>query len=231
MLRPIVAPLLAAAACTAAAAAQQQGVGVQGVKVQMQVQLGAVAPAGGGQAPASEDGGVAVDLQENPTLDRFLRRANQCVERADFATAIQLLQDVVEGRSEEAVTDVPPPAAAPDDVGAKPKASGRARGVLGGVAEPPPPPPPADPRHAVFSQDGRLYRPVRRLCHELLARLPAEGRALYRATYEVAAAELLQQALDDGGLSALEQVQNRFFATLPGGRALLLLGDRLMHDG
>lgn len=194
----------------------------------MQVQLGAVAPAAATQGATSEDGGIAVDLPENPNLDRYLRRANQCVERGDFATAIQLLQDVVEGRSEAAVTDVPPPAAAPDDAGAKPKASGRARGVLGGVAEPPPPP---DPRHAVFSQDGRLYRPVRRLCHELLARLPAEGRALYRATYEVAAAELLQRALEDGSLSALEQVQNRYFATLPGGRALLLLGDRLMHDG
>jgi outer membrane protein assembly factor BamB/predicted negative regulator of RcsB-dependent stress response len=253
VLRPIVASLLAAAACTAAAAAQQQG-----VKVQMQVQLGAVAPAGGGQAPASEDGGVAVDLQENPNLDRFLRRANQCVERGDFATAIQLLQDVVEGRSEAAVTDIAPPAAAGvppkgdgsnagkdtgkntgnatgndaggDDATTAAKNAARIRQLLpGGAGEPPPPP--ADPRHAVFSQDGRLYRPVRRLCHELLARLPAEGRALYRATYEVAAAELLQQALDDGGLSALEQVQNRFFATLPGGRALLLLGDRLMHDG
>ena len=76
----------------------------------------------------------------------------------------------------------------------------------------------SDPRHAVFSQDGRLYRPVRRLCHELIARLPDDGLALYRATHEVAAAELLQQALADGCLSALEQVQNRYFATLHGNK-------------
>lgn len=235
VLRPIVANLLAVAALAAAAAAQQVR-----AQAQVQIQLGAVAPGPGTQGPESEDGGVAVDLDENPDLDRYLRRATQCVERGDFASAIQLLQDVVEGRSSDAVTGAEPPpppvepkappAAAPDDAAAKPKGA-RARGVLGGVAEPPPPPPPADPRHAVFSQDGRLFRPVRRLCHELIARLPDEGLALYRATYEVAAAELLQQALADGSISALEQVQNRYFATLPGGRALLLLGDRLMQEG
>lgn len=232
MLRPIVANLLAVAALAAAAAAQQVR-----AQAQVQIQLGAVAPGPGTQGPESEDGGVAVDLNENPNLDRYLRRAKQCIERGDFAAAIQLLQDVVEGRSEAAVTDVPPAeqkapaAAAPDDAAAKPKGSASARGVLGGVAEPPPPPAASDPRHAVFSQDGRLFRPVRRLCHELIARLPDDGLALYRATYEVAAAELLQQALADGSLSALEQVQNRYFATLPGGRALLLLGDRLMQEG
>jgi outer membrane protein assembly factor BamB len=207
VLRPIVAHLLAAAACAAAAAQQGQ--------VQVRVQLGAVATAGAAQGPATEDGGVAVDVPENPNLDRYLRRADQCVARSDFATAIRLLQDVVEGRSDDAVTAVAPPSAPPPSVDddARP-------------AQPPP-----DPRHAVFSQDGRLYRPARRLCHELLARLPDEGRALYRATYEATAAELLRRALDDGSLSALEQVQERHFATLAGGRALLLLGDRLMHDG
>jgi len=231
VLRPIVANLLAVAALAAVAAAQ------------VRIQLGAVAPGPGTPGPESEDGGVAVDLNENPNLDPYLRRAKQCIERGDFAAAIHLLQDVIEGRSEDAVTGaagttadpatiaplpVPAEPASPLPTVPVPPLAGQKPGKQ---AAPAAPPAASDPRHAVFSQDGRLYRPVRRLCHELIARLPDDGLVLYRATYEVAAAELLQQALDNGSLSALEQVQNRFFATLSGGRALLLLGDRLMQEG
>ncbi len=233
VLRPIVANLLAVAALAAAAAAQQVR-----AQAQVQIQLGAVAPGPGTQAPESEDGGVAVDLAENPDLDRYLRRAKQCIERGDFAAAIQLLQDVVEGRSQDAVTGVAEPGAGLPPIPDQPASplptvpvAPLAGGPPGKQPAPAATPAASDPRHAVFSQDGRLYRPVRRLCHELIARLPDDGLALYRATHEVAAAELLQQALADGSLSALEQVQNRYFATLPGGRALLLLGDRLMQEG
>lgn len=230
MSRSSVVRLLAVASLTAASVAAQQ----VRAQAQVQVQLGAVAPPAGQQGPEAEDGGVAVDLHENPNLDRFLRRANQCLERGDFAVAIELLQDVVEGRTEDAVTNAGAPPA-PDKPTPPPEPPTPASPTMPRpgpkAAAPAAPPAPADPRHAVFSQDGRLYRPVRRLCHELLARLPADGLALYRATYEPVAAELLQQALDDGGLSALEQVANRYFATLPAGRALALLGDRLMQEG
>ncbi|HEU4420575.1 MAG TPA: PQQ-binding-like beta-propeller repeat protein, partial [Planctomycetota bacterium] len=94
-----------------------------------------------------------------------------------------------------------------------------------------PPPKPLDARQSVFSQDGRLYRPVRRLCHELLARLPSVGIDIYRSNYEVLANEMFEQALKDGSISALEQVASRYFITLPAGRAMVVLADRLMHEG
>ena len=86
-------------------------------------------------------------------------------------------------------------------------------------------------RNAVFSQDGRIYRPVSLLCHELLAGMPAVGLELYRTAYEFAAEEQLQAALESGSMTALEQVANRYFITLPAGRALIQLADRLMHEG
>jgi outer membrane protein assembly factor BamB len=88
-----------------------------------------------------------------------------------------------------------------------------------------------DARNSVVSNDGRLYRPVRRLCHELLARMPDVGIEIYRTAHESAAAEMLQAAIAGGSTNALEDVANRYFVTLPGGRALALLGDRLMHEG
>lgn len=233
MSRPTAVCLLAAAAFAVAASAVGQAP-AQGARVR--VNLGAVAPPPGAQDAANnQDGemGVAVELNENPNIDRFLRRARQACERADYATAIQLLQEVVEGRTEEVVDAQPgqpaqaprPPSPRPvPSPGGKPAGDADANAGNGAVS-------PMDPRFAVVSADGRLYRPVRRLCHELLARLPAEGRALYRANHEVAAAEQLQQALDDGGLDALERVQDRYFATLAGGRALALLADRWMHVG
>lgn len=88
-----------------------------------------------------------------------------------------------------------------------------------------------DARNAVFSRDGRIYRPVRRLCHELLSRMPDVGIQIYRTRHEFAADEMLTAAMVSGSLTALEQVANRYFVTLPAGRAMMLLADRLMHEG
>ena len=46
-----------------------------------------------------------------------------------------------------------------------------------------------DARNSVFSHDGRLFRPVRRLCHELLAQLPDVGIEIYRTKFEFEAEE------------------------------------------
>lgn len=187
-------------------------------------QVRAVAPIGTVATPpngANDEKGVPVEMFENPNLDRYLHRAQSFLEREDYAAAIQVLQDVVEGRTVEVVgaPAAPDTAAAPPAEAAKqPAPSGPVRQVL-------------DARRAVFSADGRLYRPVRRLCHELLARLPAIGIELYRAEHEVAAAELLDAALADGSVPALEGVANRYFVTLAAGRAMVLLADRLMHEG
>jgi tetratricopeptide (TPR) repeat protein len=88
-----------------------------------------------------------------------------------------------------------------------------------------------DAAAAVFSSDGRIYRPVRRLCHEILATLPAAGIELYRASFEPAAAEMLEAALADGSTTALERVPSRFFITVAAGKAMQLLADRLMQEG
>lgn len=247
--------LLASATLVAAAGRAQQVRAVPPVRVQ-----GAIAAPQ--TPPADEDAGIAVDMFDNPNLDRYLLRAQKMLEREDYASAIELLQQVIEGRTSEVVASGPETepsggaaAEAPSATKTGPQKKGEGQPEPAGPEQakketeaevrlleqvkgrrrsdkaPEPAPVPLDARNAVFSQDGRLYRPVRRLCHELLSRLPAVGIEIYRAMHEVAAEELLQAALRDGSLSALEQVANQYFITLPAGRAMALLADRLMHDG
>lgn len=233
--------ILTAAALVAAMLPSQQ--------VRVQAPLGALAqPA----APAGslDDPGTQVDMFENPNLDRYLRRAQDDLGRQNYQNAISLLQDVIEGRTTEVVTSGADEAAAADgprssatpaapgtnkparqDVNVDAHAGFRVVGNKPPNQPPQPKQPELDARNAVFSQDGRIYRPVSRLCHELLARMPTVGLEIYRASHEVAAEEMLQAALQDGSVVALEQVTSRYFVTLPAGRAMALLADRLMHDG
>lgn len=192
-------------------------------------------------ATQGDEDGVPVEMFENPNLDRFLRRAQEFLGREDYPQAIKLMQAVVEGKTAEVVGEVDggaPPAVAPAPPPAPPTttpspftAPRRVGDGAGTTPAPAAPPPPLDARQAVFSIDGRLYRPVRRLCHESLARLPAIGIDLYRAEYEPAANEMLERALQSGATSDLEAVANRYFVTLSAGRAMALLADRLMHEG
>lgn len=228
-----VSVLLTAAALSAVAATAQQ--------VEVRMPIGAVAqPAR--SAVDGEDAGVPVVMLEDANLDRYLIAAQASLGREDFGTAIKLLQDVIEGNTHEVEVTVggdaaasPAPAPAPASPPPTPTPTNRtepaAKTARPGAKPPEPPPLQIDPRNAVFSQDGRLYRPVRRLCHELLARMPAVGLEIYRANHEAAAEEMLQRALADGSTSALDQVANRYFVTLPAGRAMALQGDRLMHEG
>lgn len=219
--------------------------------------LRAVAPVGGvmPQDRPDEDLGAPVELFENPNLDRYLRRAQSFLEQAKYDAAIQVLQDVLEGRTAEfqgpaqtesgagadaktgpsrpdggdaaKASDVKPTEPKPDAARSTPKSEKGAEGAKGidrRRFEP-------DASLAVFSQDGRLYRPVRRLVHEILATLPPAGLEFYRAAYEAPASELLQAAQRDGSLRALEQVANRYFVTIAGGKALVAIADRLMQEG
>ena len=210
------------------------------------------APNAGSPADA-DDPGTPVEMFENSNLDRYLRNAQAFLDRQNYEGAIDVLQQVIEDRTIEVIAERPEEAGD----GGEPKANdGKPATGQPAVTKPEPAQPtgskpatgdpangdPAnraarsrpndrDARNAVYSQDGRIYRPVRRLCHELLARMPAEAIELYRAKHEVAAEELLQAALRDGSLEALEQVGNRYFITLAAGRAMALLGDRLMQEG
>ncbi|MDO8348849.1 MAG: PQQ-binding-like beta-propeller repeat protein [Planctomycetota bacterium] len=222
-------------------------------RVRIVAPVGAIAP----QRSPEEDVGVPVEMFENPNLDRYLRRAQSFLDSEKYDAAIQVLQDVIEGRTVEAV-DSPPEkpveGSAPeggtkpakdekdkekDKTAEKPAATGvratsaqrQAAGNEKQPAERPRSIAELDAAKSVFSQDGRLYRPVRRLCHELLSRLPTVGIEIYRTSYEVTANEMFQQALRDGSISAIEQVANRYFITLPAGRAMVVLADRLMHEG
>jgi outer membrane protein assembly factor BamB/tetratricopeptide (TPR) repeat protein len=206
---PAPAPLFVAIAAWAIAAPAQQ--------VRAVPPLGAIAPPPAGHG--GDEKGVPVDLFENPNIDRYFRRAQLFLDRGDYAQAIAMLQDVIEGRTTEILfggddgaANAPPPPAPPGQ-------DGRRRS---------PEPPVHDP---VFSQDGRLFRPVRRLCHEVIAKLPPIGLEIYRTSYEAAAEALLQEAVASGHLPALEQVAHRYFATLPAGRAMALAADRLLHEG
>jgi outer membrane protein assembly factor BamB len=151
--------------------------------------------------------GPAVRMVQSADLDRYLRKAQEALERGDVEAAIEVLQSVVEGR-------VHPTAA-----GAAPN------------PDEPPPPRRDDPAEAVFSLDDRLFRPVVRLCHRFLADLPESGQALYRQTYEVAAERALDEALAQRDPAALARVSRRWFVTLSSGRALYAAADLLMHAG
>ena len=208
--------------------------------------LRVVVPVGGGAIAAKTDpedeGGVTVELFENPNLDRYLRKAQDFLVKENYPAAIKVLQDVIEGRTIEAADSMgapesPPagePTAAdqpkdgaqpkPTDPKVTPKPKDNAKGAETG------PMTVLDPSQAVFSQDGRLYRPVRRLCHELLAAMPQVGVDLYQSEFEVAAEELLGAAVRQGGASALERVANRYFITLAAGRAMVALADQFMHQ-
>jgi tetratricopeptide (TPR) repeat protein len=178
------------------------------VRVEAGGRMVMVAPEGAGAA----DGGVPVQMFESPNLDRYLRKAQDLIARADHAGAIKVLQDVVEGRT---LFDA------------------------GALAEPGRPVPEPgerqpfdedDPAHAVFSSDERLYRPVRRLCQELLAALPPQGIALYREKHEAAARALFEQGLRARDVHALERVFERYFVTVSAALALNAAGDVQMHQ-
>jgi outer membrane protein assembly factor BamB/tetratricopeptide (TPR) repeat protein len=177
------------------------------------VPLGTSGPAPAATPPAER--GVPPQLFENPNLDRYLRRAQTFLDAANYANAIEVLQDVILGRTVEFLTvGEPGPSAAGE---------GGGDGVADSAA--------GDAANSVFSLDQRLFRPVRRLCHEMLARMPPQGIELYRTMFEVAAAEQYEAALASGSTAALEQIINRYFVTMPAGKAMVLLADRLLHEG
>ncbi|MEQ1631429.1 MAG: tetratricopeptide repeat protein, partial [Planctomycetota bacterium] len=186
------------------------------------------------------DRGVPVELFESPNLDRFVRRARQFLTEERFADAIAVLQSVVEGRTLEAMPlgpDETETELAPTQAGGAQADGAHANGTepqkqpAEGEATPVPPPPPTDPRQAVFSADGRVYRPAGRLCQEYLAAMPAPGIELYQGLFEAAAADQLAAAVAGGGLRDLEQVALRYFPTLAAGTALQTLADRHLHAG
>lgn len=200
----------------------------QDVRVVAPIGIGAI----GQRQSSDEDIGVPVQMFENPNLDRYLRRAQSFLEQANYVAAIEVLQDVIQGRTVEFLgssEDHPP---------ADPNADPSGNATTGSTAaekdnknDKTKSPAELDAANSVFSEDGRLYRPVRRLCHELLAEMPAMGVELYRALHEVSARELFDAAMADGSVPDLEKVINRYFITLPAGKAMVVLADRFMHEG
>lgn len=207
------------------------GLSAAAVPGQQVVFQGAIQLQGGGQQDAANDGDIGpnVEMFESPNLDRFLRRARQFLQEEKYQEAILVLQTVVEGRTLEATS---PDGSSAAEAGTAPKDEPSA-------AAPEATPPGArvdriavaDPAQTVFSADGRIYRPARRLCHEYLSGMPASAVDLYRAMYEARAEDLLRGALASGQISDLERVANRYFPTLAAGRAMQTLADRLMHEG
>ncbi|MCR9244415.1 MAG: PQQ-like beta-propeller repeat protein [bacterium] len=187
---------------------------------------------------SDEDLGVPVKMFENPNLDRYLRRAESFLGDANYVAAIEVLQDVIQGRTVEFLGSsdefAPPPTNA-DETSKDPAAKNAPKKKEPKAKQPKGPKGPSsvelDAANSVFSRDGRLYRPVRRLCHELLAEMPAAGIELYRTLHEVAARQMFEAAMASGSISELEKVINRYFITLPAGRAMVVLADRFMHEG
>jgi outer membrane protein assembly factor BamB/tetratricopeptide (TPR) repeat protein len=163
--------------------------------------------------------GVRAQLIESPNLDRFLRRAQEFLHRADFAGAIAVLQDAIEGRvvRDSANTAEPSPN--------QPGTGDPARATDDPFTDE------DDPGKAVYSADSRLYRPVLRLCHELLASMPAEGLELYRTRFEVEAERQFAAALATRDQAALEALARRYFATDAAARALAATADLLLDVG
>ena len=162
------------------------------------------------------DVGVRVEMIESPRLGRFIRRAQEFLADEEYTNAISVLQSVVEGRTDEFMEQ----GLGRDET--KQPEEQAVRSLL--VDE-------ENPAYSVFSGDGRLYRPVARLCHELLSAMPPEGVGLYRAKFEANAARALERALATGDVSGLEDVANRYFVTLAGGRALNAAAEMQMDSG
>lgn len=164
---------------------------------------------------------------ESANLDRYLRKAREFLARGDHGGAVDVLQAVLEGRVVAAVDR---------ETGKDANAHGTApQGTGRGLAGADPPDPPHlvedDPRHAVFSADGRLYRPVWRLCHELLASMPESGLALYRQVYESPARRAFETAWAARDLRGLENVWRRWFVTRSAAQAMAASADLLMRAG
>ena len=123
-----------------------------------------------------EDQGIRVEMFESANLDRFLRAANNFLQKEDWDNAIKVLQEVIEGRTGEFTHE--------DPEGEKPEKKPEA-----GKKKAPKPDKSAaplideeNPAYSVFSSDDRIYRPVARLCHELLAaHARRTASRLYRA--------------------------------------------------
>ena len=159
-----------------------------------------------------QDFGIKVEMFENPNLARFLRRAQQFLGREEYSSAIKLLQDVVEGRTMETLGQ-PDRGVTPDQAARESREED------------------ADASEAVYAGDGRLYRPVRRLCQELLSALPGLGLELYRQTFEVVAERMFQEAMTRRDLHGLEEIYNRYFVTLSAGRAMRAAAELQMDAG
>lgn len=192
------------------------------------LRVGVVNPAN--KAKSSLDEGPTPQMPVSLNIDRHLRKAQGFFDRGQFSSAFRVLQDVIEGRTltDEGIDEPSDPPAGPG----KDPDSGQ-----GKPSDAAPPQPFEDvwelnsALHAVFSEDERLFRPVRRLCHEMLASLPTDGLSVYRTEFEVGAQSAFEAARDAEDISALEDVYGRFFVTLSAGRALALAGDLRMDRG
>ncbi len=186
--------------------------GTAQVQVEARPPIALVAELTGRGPQTQTDLGRAPKMLQSPNVDRFLRRAQDFLSRDDFAGAIQILQDVVEGRT---LIDPAAEAAredAPDESSGAENPPEDSPGVQGFFEE--------DSTHAVFSTDERLYRPVQRLCHEMLAALPSAGAAYYRTRFEVAAERAYEAASRAGDPRAFEEVFRRYFLTRTAARAM-----------
>ncbi len=181
-----------------------------------------------------QDPGTPVEMFESSNLDRFLRRAQDFLGRQDYSNAIKVLQNIVEGRTTTFAVEPGEMPGGPAESEAAPKKD-------------PPKTPQKDPKkntgpgnwpidqdnpaYSVFSTDDRLYRPVSRLCHELLASLPSQGLSLYRARFGYVAEKAYEDALSRRDLAAMESVYHRFFITRHAGLAMHAAADLLMDRG
>lgn len=213
-----------------------------GAQIRAQARVQVVGGIGnvGEQEKDPQDAGPSVEMFESPNLDRFVRRARRLLDEERFEDGIAVLQAVIDGKTIEAQ---PAEEGEPTD---KPATDGDAKSTeepVEGQQQRKPKPgkdgkqpeksatnAPTDPRQAVFSSDGRVYRPAARLCQEYLATMPPVGVELYQARYESLAQALLDVAHGDDARS-FEQVTARYFPTLASGRALHALADLHMQNG
>jgi len=174
-----------------------------------------------------QDPGTPVEMFESSNLDRFLRRAQDFLGRQDYSNAIKVLQNIVEGRT---ATFTAEPGETPGEPVQEPK-KGPKKAPKKSQAPGNWPIDQDNPAYSVFSTDDRLYRPVARLCHELLASLPAQGLSLYRARFGFVAEKAYEDALARRDLPAMESVYNKFFITKHAGLAMHAAADLLMDAG
>lgn len=130
-------------------------------------------------------------MPQNPSLDRRIQRARELLAKGDHQGGLEVLHGVLAESSGPLGEGQDPPA-----------------GALPGVDG------------AMFTADGRLFRPVRSLCEEILAGLGPGAREVLEGQYGIAARSDWEAVARERSPAVFAPLSDRWFGTIAGAKLL-----------